>query len=298
MRIATISACIFTVFFGTYSLPRAAATSETLEQQLESEYMITTPTADETDIVTMGSTLILQKKGFSAGSVSSKVSTQNTYRDGQIHAGAATAVRRFGGLPGISSIPGLGGAAATAAGAAGGSRDFVNGEKLYVTKISVDRGKDLIIFDLISDSYGDAGRFKGSLRIQFPKGMVKKANLAQADAVIAEVFKIQPPDANGQQSGNDAAPAGGAAPAAQAPEAPAPAAQAQPEAPPPPIAPPPPPPDAPAAPPKTIELGQTEEQVVSNFGQPPRRAKVGKKEIFFYKDLKVTFVDGKVTDVQ
>jgi hypothetical protein len=271
-----------------------AQAQKTLEQDLEGEYMLTTPTADNTDIVTMGSTLVLQKKGFSAGSVSSKVTTQNTYKDGQIHAGAATAVRRFGGLPGIGSIPGIGGAATTAAGAAGGSRDFVNGEKLYVTKITVDRGKDGIIFDLISDSYGDSGRFKGSLRIQYAKGTLKSANLAQADALIGEVFKIQPPDANaGAQPADNAAPS---APAASAPAAPAPAPAA--DAPPPPIAPPPPPADEPPAPPKSIDLGQTKDQVISSFGQPQRTAKVGNKEIFFYKDLKVTFVGGKVTDVQ
>ena len=56
----------------------------TLEQQLEAQYTITTPTADNTDLVTTGAVLILQKKGLSAGAVSSKVSTQNTYKDGQI----------------------------------------------------------------------------------------------------------------------------------------------------------------------------------------------------------------------
>jgi len=98
----------------------AQAPKATLESQLEGEYKLTTPTADNTDIVTMGSVLILQKKGFSAGSVSSKVTTQNTYKDGQIKSGAATAVRRFGALPGIGYIPGVGTAAGTAAGAAGG----------------------------------------------------------------------------------------------------------------------------------------------------------------------------------
>jgi serpin B len=63
------------------------------------------------------------------------------------------------------------------------------------------------------------------------------------------------------------------------------------EATPPPI-PPPPPPLAP----KEISLGQTEDVVVANLGQPERIAKIGAKEIYFYKDLKVTFVNGKVTD--
>jgi hypothetical protein len=292
MRIVTVSGSFITLLVAAFSLPQAQAQKGTLEQQLESAYKITTPTADNTDLVTTGSILVLQKKGFSAGAAASKVLTSNTYKDGQIKSGAATAVRRFGGLPGISSIPGVGTAAGTAAGAAGGSRDFVNGEKLYVTQISVDRSKDVIVFDLISDSYGDSGRFKGSLRFQFPKGAVGSADLAQADQIITQVFKIQPPDdtnADAKQPAN-AAPA--AAPAAAA--APPPAA----DAPPPPIAPPPPPADEPPAPPKSIDLGQTKDQVVANFGQPERTAKVGTKEIYFYKDLKVTFVGGKVTDVQ
>jgi hypothetical protein len=290
VRTVTISTFFLTLLIGA-SL-QAQAPKATLEQQLESEYKLTTPTADNTDIVTMGSVLILQKKGFSAGSVSNKVATQNTYKDGQIKSGAASVVRRFGALPGIGYIPGVGTAASTAAGAAGGSRDFVNGEKLYVTKITVDRGKDGIVFDLISDAYGDAGRYKGLLRIQFSKGSVGSSDFPTLDKTIAEVFKIQPEDANAQQ-----APAGNAQSAAPA-AAPAAAAPAQADAPPPPIPPPPPPTDAAPVPPKTISLGQTKDQVVANFGQPKKTAKIGTKEIYFYDDLKVTFVGGKVTDVQ
>ncbi len=295
MRIVTVSGSFVTILVAAFSLSQAQAQKATLEQQLESEYKITTPTADNTDLVTTGSVLILQKKGFSAGAASSRVVTMNTYKDGQIKSGAATAVRRFGGLPGISSIPGVGTAAGTAAGAAGGSRDFVNGEKLYVTQITVDRGKDGIVFDLISDAYGDAGRFKGSLRFQFPKGTVGSADLGQADAIIGQVFKIQPPEDAAAKDGNAQQPAADNGNAQQPAAAPAAAAA---DAPPPPIAPPPPPADEPPAPPKSIELGQTKDQVVANFGQPERTAKVGTKEIFFYKDLKVTFVGGKVSDVQ
>jgi outer membrane protein assembly factor BamE (lipoprotein component of BamABCDE complex) len=45
-------------------------------------------------------------------------------------------------------------------------------------------------------------------------------------------------------------------------------------------------------------LGQTKDQVVAAMGQPVRIADLGKKQIYYYKDLKITFVDGKVTDVQ
>jgi len=77
------------------------------------------------------------------------------------------------------------------------------------------------------------------------------------------------------------------------PAEPAPAA-APAEAAPPPIAPPPPPP----ADPVEVSEGQTIDQVVAALGQPLKKAKVGTKDIYYYKDLKVTFVSGKVKDVQ
>jgi hypothetical protein len=39
-------------------------------------------------------------------------------------------------------------------------------------------------------------------------------------------------------------------------------------------------------------------QVRSALGQPVKVVDLGKKQIYVYKDLKVTFADGKVTDVQ
>jgi hypothetical protein len=61
------------------------------------------------------------------------------------------------------------------------------------------------------------------------------------------------------------------------------------------IAPPPPPADAP---PPTISVGQTKDQVTAAFGQPVKAAKIGTKEILYYKDMKVTFMNGKVTNVE
>jgi uncharacterized protein YcfJ len=65
-----------------------------------------------------------------------------------------------------------------------------------------------------------------------------------------------------------------------------------------PIAAPPPPPDAPAAPPQTISLGLSIDQVVSILGQPRNIADLGSKKIYTFPDFKVTFINGKVTDVQ
>ncbi|HUY15355.1 MAG TPA: hypothetical protein VMX16_17265 [Terriglobia bacterium] len=49
---------------------------------------------------------------------------------------------------------------------------------------------------------------------------------------------------------------------------------------------------------KTISLGQTIEQVQAILGQPDRVVDLGPKKIFIYKDMKVIFTDGKVSDVQ
>jgi hypothetical protein len=39
-------------------------------------------------------------------------------------------------------------------------------------------------------------------------------------------------------------------------------------------------------------------QVTAGFGQPLRVANLGGKVVFFYKDMKVTFSSGKVSDVE
>lgn len=49
---------------------------------------------------------------------------------------------------------------------------------------------------------------------------------------------------------------------------------------------------------KTVELNQTFEQVESVLGKPEKIIKLGPKTVYVYKDLKITFVDGKVADVQ
>ena len=106
---------------------------------------------------------------------------------------------------------------------------------------------------------------------------------------VAEVFDIQQSD-NGNGGGGQQQQQ--AAPPTRQPTAPTPTATA--EAPPPPIAPPPPPP----ADPKEIKLGQTPDQVTAAIGQPDKVVNLGAKKIYVYKDMRIIFVGGKVSDVQ
>lgn len=256
-----------------------------IEQKLASEYAVTQPTADNTDIVTAGAILVLKKDRIMMAPVASTNFYQNTYKDGKITQNAAgkvsNAFGRFSHLPGASAP------------AAPATRTYVPGEKMWVTKIEL-KG-DAVIFDLLTDVVVDT-RYKAALKFEFPKG--SPPTVDQADKLVAEVFKVQPADDAGA-GGQQPAPAEGAAPQQTAAPAPAPApAPAQADTPPAPIPPPPPPADEPAAPPKTIALGQTTDQVVASLGQPTKIVKLGAKEIYYYTDLKVTFRGGKVSDVQ
>jgi hypothetical protein len=50
--------------------------------------------------------------------------------------------------------------------------------------------------------------------------------------------------------------------------------------------------------PREVGLGSTIDDVLAIFGQPLKTADLGPKKIYIYKDVKITFQDGKVIDVQ
>jgi hypothetical protein len=47
-----------------------------------------------------------------------------------------------------------------------------------------------------------------------------------------------------------------------------------------------------------VGLGQTPDQVTAALGQPTRVIDLGTKKIYVYKDMKVTFKAGKVSDIE
>ncbi|MGA2274326.1 MAG: hypothetical protein ABSH00_12285 [Bryobacteraceae bacterium] len=55
---------------------------------------------------------------------------------------------------------------------------------------------------------------------------------------------------------------------------------------------------APAAEPVSVDVGQTIDQVTAALGTPLKIVNLGAKKIYVYKDMKVTFNNGKVSDVQ
>jgi hypothetical protein len=58
-----------------------------------------------------------------------------------------------------------------------------------------------------------------------------------------------------------------------------------------------PPSSAPAAGPVVIKVGQTIDEVTTSLGSPVTVIDLGSKKIYKYQDMKITFMDGKVADV-
>lgn len=52
------------------------------------------------------------------------------------------------------------------------------------------------------------------------------------------------------------------------------------------------------SPPKTVEVGFTEEQVMDALGEPSKVLKLTAKVIWVYADVKVTFEDGRVSNLE
>ena len=114
-------------------------------------------------------------------------------------------------------------------------------------------------------------RVKGQVVFQFPKGYLEKADAGTIENAIGQVLSIgydtqarsnQP---QGQQE--------------QAQRGQAQQEQAQPD-------------------PQTIQLGQGTDEVQAALGKPEKIVNLGPKQLYVYKDLKITFVNGKVSDVQ
>jgi hypothetical protein len=149
--------------------------------------------------------------------------------------------------------------------------DLQVGESVFLYKVEVkDNG---VVFHVqpcgsCDFSAADPNPFRAGITFQMPKNWLQSPDLNRVDQAILQVFSIAgaPPPASGPTT-----------------------------APPPPV----PPPASPAREqPLRIELGQSPEQVRSILGEPSKVVDLGNKKMFVYKDLKITFVDAKVTDVQ
>jgi hypothetical protein len=172
-----------------------------------------------------------------------------------------------------------------------GSHVLQTGDKVYITKIeskgssSDELRVSILSVDPLDVAGGDAQkRYKAVLSFKFKKGYLDETPPEEVEAAVEAILS---PDtgSDDSQGGGDGDQAQGPPPAAPAP-------------PPQRVAAPPPPPPAPAGPPPTVSIGESSTQVLQALGMPLQMIDLGKKKTFVYKNMKIIFVDDKVSDVQ
>jgi hypothetical protein len=170
---------------------------------------------------------------------------------------------------------------------------FQTGTKVYPSKVVVNLPKDQVEISIVAcDSCNNTSPTtfnKADVIFQFAKGSLATASAGQVEDTIGGLLAIddsgsgdQSANNNGQQGGNGS----GNDQQGNNQQGNGDQGAAQPQQ------------QAPPAEPQQIEKGQTPDQVIAAIGQPDKKINLGTKQIYVYKDIKVTFLNGKVSDVQ
>jgi hypothetical protein len=240
-----------------------------LKDQLEAQYRLSSVYTDGR-VNPAGTILVVQMDGIHGFPPDNAVVAPATYKNGTLHApsgGSRFLTRAFDAAarPGNST-------------SGSDSRPLRVGEKVYVTKIDIslkNKKQDTVRFSIVEcgacNGVDQTSSYKALVDFEFAKGYLQPANTSDIEDTIAKVFAIDTsgPPAQAAQTGSQ-------------PDQPATGQQAPPQPP----------------TPTQIQLGQTIDEVVNALGQPEKIVDLGTKKIYVYKDLKITFVNGKVSDVQ
>ncbi len=245
----------------------AHAQAPTLQEQLTAQYKVVKMGSDTSGYSVVDAGILLEiKKGGILGvpySDSSILSTK--YEGGTVHAPNALLTKGIGF--GMKKF-----------GKEQTTHLFAAGDKVYPSKIEVDVNKDDVSMTIVAcdtcNKTDPPTYNKAKVVFQFPKGSLAKASAGDVEDTIGQLLSIteDTQQDQGQQQGDQ----GGQQQAQQQ----APPQQQQ------------------QAEPQTIEKGQSTDQVQAALGKPDKIVNLGSKQIYVYKDLKVTFVNGKVSDVQ
>jgi hypothetical protein len=269
-KLDTFIALLATLFF-TASL---AIAQVSLQEQLAAQYKLVKMGSDTSgySVVEKGTLLAIQKGGILGVPYGDQNVLPSKYENGSIKGPNSLS------LMGRKSIMGKFGKEQT-------THLMTVGDKVYPMKIDVNVAKDTVTLGVVAcdtcNKTDPPTYNKASIVFQFPKGSLANASAGNVEDTIGQVLSIsnddsqQSGDQGGQQQGGDQGQqqAGGGG-------------QQQPAA------------EQPAADPVNIEKGMTPDQVEAAMGKPEKKVTLGSKVIYYYKDMKVIFISGKVSDVQ
>jgi hypothetical protein len=244
------------------TLPVSLANAQgpvTLQEQLAAQYKLVQMTGNGTVVVEPGTQLSVQKGGIIGLPFKAVVHCAAKFQDNSLHPSTGFCA---GMMKSVSQY-------------------MQKGSKVYPLKIEVSLDKAKISFQVVScDSCNGVDPptgMKGEVVFQFAKGYLEKASVGEVEDTIGQVFAISSDDQQGQ---GDAA--------ANQQQQQQEGGQQQQSA----------PPQQQQAEPQTVQLGMTTDQVQTALGSPEKIFNLGSKQIYVYKDVKVTFLNGKVSDVQ
>ncbi|MGO8985908.1 MAG: hypothetical protein ACLPHI_08590 [Terriglobales bacterium] len=251
---------------------RTVVAQVSLEDQLKAQYTLVKMGEDSSGaaVVEQGTVLVVKKGGILGVPYSDQSILSTKYQDGTVHSPNALVSKGIGSL--MSHV-----------GKTQTTQFFQVNNKVYASKIAVNLPKDQVVISIVDcDSCNNVDPktfYKADVVFQFAKGSLASANPSQIEDSISGLLAIDDSASsdqgnnNGQQGGNDQGNNQGGGGGGQAQQAPPPE-------------------------PAQIEKGQTPDQVKAAIGTPDKIINLGAKQIFVYKDIKVTFVNGKVSDVQ
>ncbi|MFZ0296423.1 MAG: hypothetical protein WAL52_22615 [Candidatus Sulfotelmatobacter sp.] len=267
-RLVLVAAAIFPCAIASAQAPVS------LQEQLTAQYKLVKMGSDTSgySVVEKGTLLAIQKGGILAVPYGDQNVLSNKYENGSIHAPGGLS------LMGRKSIMGKFGKEQT-------THLFAVGDKVYPMKIDVNVAKDAVILEIVAcdtcNKTDPPTYNKANVVFQFPRGSLANASAGGVEDTIGQVLTVSNDDAQQDQGGGQqGADQGGGGQQAGGQD------QGQQQA------------QQPAAEPQSIEKGMTPDQVEAAMGQPDKKVNLGSKQIYVYKDLKVTFLNGKVSDVQ
>jgi uncharacterized membrane protein YgcG len=276
---ARIVVALVVVLAGIASPMAFAQATVSLEDQLKAQYTLVKMGEDSSGaaVVEQGTILVVKKGGILGVPYSDQSIFSTKYENGAVHSPNPVGQKVFGHLMGK-----LGQQAPT-------TQFFQVNNKVYPSKLAVNLPKDQVVMSIVAcDSCNNTDPktfYKADVVFQFAKGTLATTSPTQVEDAIAGLLAIDDSansgdqgnnqgngnDQGGNQQGGNQQGGGGGGGGGQAQQ---------------------------QAPPQQIEKGQTPDQVTAAIGQPDKIVNLGAKQIYVYKDIKVTFINGKVSDVQ
>jgi len=263
--------CVNVLWLGSAT---AQSGAPTLQEQLAAQYKLVKMGSDTGgySVVEEGTLLALQKGGVIGVPYSDKTVLTSKYENGTVHGPNAAMAEARKKLFGHFSQTASEGQT---------THLFKKGDKVYPTKIDVKLDKDEVVMGIVAcDTCNNTDPQtwnKANVEFQFPKGALARASAGDVEDTIGQLLAISDDSQQqgGQQPGQQQG--GGQDQGGQQQGGQQQQAQAEPQ---------------------TIQMGMTTDQVQASLGQPSKVVNLGAKQIYVYKDLKITFLNGKVVDVQ